>query len=227
MYQLADRPILLKLKKKISSHIYIKLTFLYHSLNNHSVPYNYNSHHDGKGVQTMPRLLLSFYQFECLVFQKVNSHFDKKTLNIFFSTITHAGGAVFIIGSTILLILLTSNQIKITAISSATALAVSHLPVQLIKKLFPRKRPYLTLEKTKVPLNPLQDHSFPSGHTTAIFSVIIPFVLLNPYLALILIPLGFCVGLSRIYLGLHYPSDVIAGILLGTSVGTLSFLLFF
>jgi len=175
----------------------------------------------------MPRLLLSFYQFECQVFQKVNSYFDQKILNLFFRIITHAGGATCTIASIILLILITSNHTKITAISSAVALAVSHLPVQLIKKFFPRKRPYLTLEKTKVPMNPLQDHSFPSGHTTAIFSVIIPFVLLNPYLALILIPLGFCVGLSRIYLGLHYPSDCIAGLLLGSSVGTLSFLLFF
>ncbi|KAA9021647.1 phosphatase PAP2 family protein [Niallia endozanthoxylica] len=175
----------------------------------------------------MPRLLLSFYQLECQVFQKVNSYFDQKILNLFFRTITHAGGAVCTITSTILLILLTSNHMKITAISSAVALAVSHLPVQLIKKFFPRKRPYLTLEKTKVPMNPLQDHSFPSGHTTAIFSVIIPFVLLNSYLAVILLPLGFCVGLSRIYLGLHYPSDCIAGLLLGGCVGTLSFLLFF
>jgi len=181
----------------------------------------------GKGVLTMTRLLLSFYQFECQIFKKVNSHFDKKILNLFFRTVTHAGGAMFTIGSTVLFILLTSNSMKITAISSAVALAISHLPVQMIKKFFPRKRPYLTLEKTKVQLNPLQDHSFPSGHTTAIFSIIIPYVLLHPYLSLILFPLGFCVGLSRIYLGLHYPSDCIAGFLLGTGVGTLSFLIFF
>ena len=112
-----------------------------------------------------------------------------------------------------------------TAFASALALSLSHLPVHFVKKLFPRKRPYLTLEKTKFPANPLQDHSFPSGHTTAFFSVVIPYVLLIPNLAIVLIPLGICVGISRIYLGLHYPSDVIAGGILGSLVGFLCFYL--
>ena len=148
-------------------------------------------------------------------------------LNLFFSTITHMGGATFTILSTILLILISNNQTKVAAYSSALALAISHIPVQLVKKLFPRKRPYLMIEETKVPLNPLKDHSFPSGHTTAIFSVIIPFVLFVPALSFILIPLGLCVGLSRIYLGLHYPSDVMAGGLLGSCVGVFCFLFIF
>jgi undecaprenyl-diphosphatase len=116
---------------------------------------------------------------------------------------------------------------KVAAYSSALSLAISHIPVQLVKKLFPRKRPYLMIEETKVPLNPLKDHSFPSGHTTAIFSVIIPLVLFSPALSFILIPLGLCVGLSRIYLGLHYPSDVMAGGLLGSCVGVFCFLFIF
>ena len=145
-------------------------------------------------------------------------------LNLFFSTITHIGGATFTILSTLLIILLTNHQTKMAAYSSALALAVSHIPVQLVKKLFPRKRPYLTIEETKVPLNPLKDHSFPSGHTTAIFSVIIPFVLFIPALSVILIPIGLSVGLSRIYLGLHYPSDVMAGGILGSCAGVFCFL---
>ncbi len=173
----------------------------------------------------MPKLLLSFYHFECRLFQQVNRHFDKKVLNLFFSSITHIGGATFTIISTILIFLISNNQIRMAAIASALSLAISHLPVQIVKKLFPRKRPYLTLEATKVPINPLKDHSFPSGHTTAIFSVIVPFILFIPSLSFILIPLGLCVGLSRIYLGLHYPSDVFVGGLLGSCVGVLCFLL--
>jgi undecaprenyl-diphosphatase len=69
----------------------------------------------------------------------------------------------------------------------------------------------------------LKDHSFPSGHTTAVFSVIVPFLLQTPSLAAVLIPLGLSVGISRIYLGLHYPSDVIAGGILGGSFGSLCF----
>ncbi|PJH69213.1 phosphatase PAP2 family protein, partial [Salmonella enterica subsp. enterica serovar Typhimurium] len=67
--------------------------------------------------------------------------------------------------------------------------------------------------------NPLQDHSFPSGHTTAIFSVIIPFILLDWMLMFLLLPIGIIVGVSRIYLGLHFPSDVLGGSLLGSFAG--------
>ena len=49
------------------------------------------------------------------------------------------------------MILISNNQTKMAAYSSALALAISHLPVQLVKKLFPRKRPYLIIEETRYP----------------------------------------------------------------------------
>jgi undecaprenyl-diphosphatase len=171
----------------------------------------------------MMRFIQAFYGFDCRVLQKVNRHFDKKLLNLFFRLVTHLGGADITIAVTFLLIILSPRDTRLISISSALALTASHIPVHLAKQLFPRKRPYLMIEKTKFPANPLQDHSFPSGHTTAIFSVMIPYVLFLPQLAFFLIPLGVCVGISRIYLGLHYPSDVIAGGILGTVAGSLSY----
>jgi undecaprenyl-diphosphatase len=171
----------------------------------------------------MMRKIQTLYQFECKVFQQINSHFDKRIMNLFFRTITQIGGALFISAATVLLIIFTTNQTRLTAIASAAALALSHIPVQLVKKLFPRKRPYLQIETTKILPNPLRDHSFPSGHTTAVFSVIAPFIIHIPLIAIVLLPIGLGVGISRIYLGLHYPSDVIAGGILGASFGSLCF----
>ncbi|MDR4887626.1 phosphatase PAP2 family protein [Fredinandcohnia sp. QZ13] len=168
------------------------------------------------------KVLYSIYNADCRIFQKVNQHYDIKWLHFFFSRITFLGGATFTIITCLALALLTTNQLRITAIASALSLAISHLPVHVIKKLYPRKRPYLIVEESKFPLKALTDHSFPSGHTTAIFSVIIPFILYMPYLSILLLPIGICVGLSRIFLGLHYPSDVMAGVILGTTSGVLS-----
>jgi undecaprenyl-diphosphatase len=173
----------------------------------------------------MSRLLLTMFDFECRVFHGINRYFDKKYLNLFFRMITHMGSAIFTITITLSLILFTTNEIRITALASALSLFVSHLPVYVVKKIYPRKRPYLILKETKYPVNPLKDHSFPSGHTTAIFALVIPFVLLLPEFFFLLVPIAICVGTSRIYLGLHYPSDVLVGAMLGSCIGVLSFFL--
>lgn len=171
----------------------------------------------------MKLFFLSIYNADCRIFQKVNQHYDKKLLHFFFTRITFLGGATFTIVTCLALAFLTTNQSRLTAMASALSLAISHIPVQVIKKLYPRKRPYLILEKSKFPIKALKDHSFPSGHTTAIFSVIIPFILYMPTLSIILLPIGICVGMSRIFLGLHYPSDVMVGGILGTTTGIISF----
>lgn len=171
------------------------------------------------------KIMLNMYDFECRLFRSVNRHFDRKFLNIYFRNITHIGGATTMILTCLMLIFFTTNPVRFTAIASALSLLLSHIPVAFVKKMYPRKRPYITLLETKVPANPLEDHSFPSGHTTAIFSVIIPFVIFLPSLAYFLVPVAASVGVSRMYLGLHYPSDVLAGCLLGTTTGIGSFLL--
>ncbi|MTH54475.1 phosphatase PAP2 family protein [Bacillus mangrovi] len=169
------------------------------------------------------KLIANMYDFECRLFRSLNRHFDRRFLNLYFRNITHAGGATLTIMMCLALIVFTQGPVRWVAAASAVSLAISHIPVAFVKKMYPRKRPYLALLETKCPANPLEDHSFPSGHTTAIFSVIIPFLLFMPGLAVLLIPLGVSVGLSRIYLGLHYPSDVLAGCLLGTSTSILIF----
>lgn len=162
------------------------------------------------------------YNFECRIFLGMNSLFHQKALNRYFRSSTHLGGAFCTIFASLLPIVFGEGNIRLAGAASALALLLSHLQVLLIKKLYPRKRPYITLKQAKVLNNPLKDHSFPSGHTTAVFSVITPVIVFFPILALLLIPAGITVGLSRIYLGLHYPSDVLAGMVLGVSAGILS-----
>ncbi|MGV2794782.1 phosphatase PAP2 family protein, partial [Clostridium perfringens] len=77
------------------------------------------------------------------------------------------------------------------------------------------------LAQAQIAILPLKDYSFPSGHTTAAFSVAIPFLFVAPGLAQILLPLASIGGLSRIYRGVHYPSDCRAGCFLGSGTARL------
>jgi membrane-associated phospholipid phosphatase len=61
-------------------------------------------------------------------------------------------------------------------------------------------------------------NSFPSGHTTAISAFTVPLLLWRRWLALLAIPLVVIVAASRVYLGAHHPSDIVAGAILGTLV---------
>lgn len=153
---------------------------------------------------------------ETRMFRFVNQRIQHFFLDHIFNTITHLGGATATIVTSLCFALFGRGSLWAAGIQALIALTVSHLPVAVIKKKYPRLRPYLVLPQTIICKNPLTDHSFPSGHTTAIFSLIIPFVAAFPLMGLILLPLAFLVGLSRIYLGLHYPSDCLAGCVIGT-----------
>ncbi|WP_078430073.1 phosphatase PAP2 family protein [Alkalihalobacterium alkalinitrilicum] len=167
-----------------------------------------------------------FYQTDCSLFYLINEKSQSKISFLVMSYLTHLGGATFTVGITILLCLLLSGPMKGLALAAALALTFSHILVVIFKKGYRRKRPYLVLPNTYVVDNRFKDHSFPSGHTTAIFSVATPFILFNPWLSFLLLPIALLVGVSRIFLGLHYPSDVIVGAILGFSSALLSTVVF-
>jgi membrane-associated phospholipid phosphatase len=96
------------------------------------------------------------------------------------------------------------------------------LVVETIKSLTNRDRPYLTLDKAHVIGWREKGDSFPSGHTTQIFFLM---TLFNVFFQLglgtstALYAIAVVVGLTRIYVGAHYPRDVIAGMVLGSVWG--------
>ena len=88
-----------------------------------------------------------------------------------------------------------------------------------IKRLFRRQRPCLHQSFPKALTRIPDPWSFPSGHTTSAFAVAaFCLAVCNPAVSLFM-GLAVCIALSRVYLGVHFPSDVFAGMCLGLIAG--------
>lgn len=88
-----------------------------------------------------------------------------------------------------------------------------------------RPRPYQVHAHIRAGSVPLDRFSFPSGHTLHAVAFTIIALAYFPALAVLLIPLTLAIAASRMALGLHYPSDVLAGATLGALIASFSLML--
>jgi undecaprenyl-diphosphatase len=100
---------------------------------------------------------------------------------------------------------------------------VSTIVYKWLKKRTLRPRPYQAHASIEHFATPLDSLSFPSGHTLHAVAFTLVALAYYPALAWLLLPFTALIALSRVVLGLHYPSDVLAGALLGAAIAALSF----
>ena len=94
----------------------------------------------------------------------------------------------------------------------------------LLKRRLARERPWLRHPGIELAAAPLDRYSFPSGHTLHAVLFTVWVAALMPQWLWIALPFAVLVGLSRVILGLHYPSDVLAGAALGYLVARITLL---
>ncbi len=140
------------------------------------------------------------------------------------------GGIALIVLSLVLLVIRKTRRFGTAML---LGLAIGAVVVNLwLKVVIARPRPYADINGFYYPLWQMMgshtesDYSFPSGHTNAAFACMVPAFLLGKkswsWLCLLF---AFLMGVSRIYLVVHYPSDVLGGLIMGTIAGLLGVLI--
>lgn len=147
---------------------------------------------------------------EARLCRRANHYCRRRRVRRLFSVISQLGDGVFwyvLMGALVLLD--GFDGLRASVHMAATGLAALLL-YKGLKRWTRRPRPYAADLRIRAWVAPLDEFSFPSGHTLHAVSFTIVALAYYPWLAPLLVPFTFGVALSRVVLGLHYPSDVLA-----------------
>lgn len=163
------------------------------------------------------------YSFDLAIFYFFNHTISTAFLDKFFSIITDVNkwyiayvillGIAFFKGGT---------RGKIAVLGLILLIVVTdQTGYRILKELFERVRPCNTLADAITPLGCAGGYSFPSNHALNNFAAAVFLLRIFPVYKWIFISTAILISISRIYLGVHYPSDVLGGAILGIGFGYL------
>jgi len=133
---------------------------------------------------------------------------------VMFFTSLNNGGIIVI---AIILLFLLVKKLRFIGMMMAVSLILEAVLNNLIlKNLIGRTRPYEMIDGLMLLCKEATDFSFPSGHTGSAFAIAgVIWLLLPKKYGITAIVLSILMGLSRLYVGIHYPTDVVVGVFLG------------
>jgi undecaprenyl-diphosphatase len=146
----------------------------------------------------------------------------RRTLRLYFAAMSRLGDGLFWYALMVVMVLLDGlDGLKASAHLAATGM-FALLLYKALKRWTRRPRPFASDIRMRAWVAPLDEFSFPSGHT--LHAVAFTLVALAHYrmLAWLLIPFTASVAVSRVVLGLHYPSDVLAATAIGSALAAAS-----
>jgi membrane-associated phospholipid phosphatase len=132
---------------------------------------------------------------------------------------TQIGNGFAILGFALVLLLASERLLAYELILGTLTL---WLVVELVKLLVHRSRPFIRLTQARIVGYRARGRSFPSGHTSQVFFVatlLVQHFHASVLAAIFLYVIALSIGITRIYVGAHYPRDVLAGAILGSAWG--------
>jgi len=156
----------------------------------------------------------------------INNSWKCRPLDIILPTMTYLGSFPFMFIFCAAAFLLSSTLLHAMAIKAMISITISTGIGKLLKISVTRLRPFIDIPNLNIKKIGIDKYSFPSGHTTGAFSLAVIIALYFPIFGLITIPLACCVGISRMYIGVHYPTDVIMGMFIGSTCSLLTYRFF-
>jgi undecaprenyl-diphosphatase len=155
----------------------------------------------------------------------VNKASQYRAIRVLFRLVSRLGDGVFWYTVMIGILLTQGDSAIVPVLTMLSAGLTGTLIYKWIKGKTLRPRPYEIHQDIWLTGRPLDRFSFPSGHTLHAVAFTVVGLFFYPELSLLLIPFTVLVGMSRVVLGLHYPSDVIAGASIGGLIATLFILI--
>ncbi len=140
----------------------------------------------------------------------------------YFAAISRLGDGVFWYVLMAVLIAVDGITGLMVSIHLAATGVIALTIYKLLKRWTRRPRPFANDARIHALVAPLDEFSFPSGHTLHAVAFSIVAIAFYPLLAWLLVPFTASVATSRVVLGLHYPSDVLAATAIGSALAGLS-----